>query len=123
MAWVERVTLRGMALHLRREHDVARGAGAIGARLGQAPRQRRFECRPFVAIVEHTEDLLLRRVVDRGRDFEKAMTHEFLGAMRAGYHEIVRGAACPVIDVNCEESDVLDVCDRAGIVARIRAVI
>jgi len=73
--------------------------------------------------LDASEELLLRRVVDRGRDFEKAMTREFLGAMRAGYNDIVRGAVCPVIDVNCQELDVLDVCDRAGIVARIRAVL
>lgn len=61
------------------------------------------------------EVLLAERIGARGRGFERAMTNEFLARMRCGYNEIQAKAKCPIIRVNCNETDVTDDSSRRGL--------
>ncbi|HUT60368.1 MAG TPA: deoxynucleoside kinase [Phycisphaerae bacterium] len=64
---------------------------------------------------------LLRRIAERGRDFERVMDAEFLDSMRAEYARAAADALCPVIEFDCEAADFRDGAVRAALAADIRA--
>jgi len=68
-------------------------------------------------------DTLLERIAIRGRPFEKAMTADFLGAMREAYNGVVETSDCPVLTVRCDEVDLRNHRPRAKLIERIRAVL
>ncbi len=74
-----------------------------------ARRVERLVHAPDVMIaLDASEKTLLDRIAGRGREFERAMTEEFLSGMRDAYYRILRDAEFPVIEVNCDETDLLD---------------
>ena len=66
---------------------------------------------------------LLERIAIRGRPFEKAMTADFLSAMRAAYNDTVEASDCPVFTVRCDEVDLRKHRPRAELIERISAVL
>ncbi len=66
---------------------------------------------------------LLERIAVRGRSFEKAITAEFLSAMRDAYNDFVQTAECPVLTVRCDEVDLRNHRPRAELIERIRTVL
>jgi len=66
---------------------------------------------------------LLERIAVRGRSFEKAITADFLSAMRDAYNELVQAAECPVLTVRCDEVDLRNHRPRAELIKRIRTVL
>jgi 2-amino-4-hydroxy-6-hydroxymethyldihydropteridine diphosphokinase len=66
---------------------------------------------------------LLERIAVRGRSFEKAITTDFLSAMRDAYNELVKAAECPVFTVRCDEVDLRNHRPRAELIKRIRTVL
>ena len=86
--------------------------------------------RPLARVV-HRPDLLihldagsqtlLRRIAERGRDFERVMDGHFLDSMRAEYAKAAADALCPVIEFDCEAADFRVGAVRAALVADIRA--
>ena len=67
-------------------------------------------------------ETLQRRIAERGRGFEEAMTEEFLSAMRVSYHRAVAGAACEVIRLDCDSLDLRRPDARAALVGEIRGL-
>jgi 2-amino-4-hydroxy-6-hydroxymethyldihydropteridine diphosphokinase len=63
---------------------------------------------------------LLERIALRGRHFERAMTEDFLSAMRNAYNALVREMTCPVLTIRCDEVDLRRPAERADLVERIR---
>jgi len=66
------------------------------------------------------EQTLLERIARRGREYEKAMTAEFLGQMRRAYNEVAGRADCPVIAIDCDGADICRDEVLAGIMEEIR---
>ena len=66
---------------------------------------------------------LLERIAVRGRSFEKAITADFLSAMRDAYNDLVKAAECPVFTVRCDEVDLRNHRPRAELIKRIRTVL
>jgi deoxyadenosine/deoxycytidine kinase len=66
---------------------------------------------------------LLERIAVRGRSFEKAITADFLSAMRDAYNDLVKAAECPVFTVRCYEVDLRNHRPRAELIERIRTVL
>ena len=78
-------------------------------------------CPPNVIVhLDAPEPVLRSRIVARGREYEKAMTPEFLEEMRMAYNDIDRSARCPVIRVDADAADVRDANARNELIARIR---
>jgi len=76
---------------------------------------------PDVVIsLDASVDTLTRRIAERGRPFETAMTPPFLAAMREAYAAAAGALPCPVIHVDCDAVDPRDPSWRAGLVGRIR---
>lgn len=69
--------------------------------------------------LDAAEATLLGRIARRGREFEKAMTAEFLAVMRQAYSREAREARCAVICVDCDGVDVREAAWRKGLVERI----
>jgi len=67
-------------------------------------------------------ETLQRRIAERGRGFEKAMTAEFLSAMRVSYHRAMTRAAGEVIRLDCDSLDLRRPDVRADLVAEIHAL-
>ena len=65
-------------------------------------------------------EVLLRRIAERGRDYEKTMTDGFLTAMRSEYDALLVSASCPVISVDTESVDVRDSNQRGKLISAIR---
>jgi len=55
--------------------------------------------------LDASEATLWGRILRRGREFEKAMTRDFLASMRRAYNRAVRSSPCPVLAVDCDEVD------------------
>jgi len=64
---------------------------------------------------------LRERIAERGREFERVMTKEFLSAMRRRYDEIVAAAQCPAITIDTGAVDFREPLARAGLIEEIRA--
>ena len=66
--------------------------------------------------------VLLERIAQRGRDFEKTMTDEFISSMRQAYNEIIAPAGCRIIriDSRCNDLRAQDSPARIRLVAMIR---
>jgi len=70
--------------------------------------------------LDASEATLLARIARRGRAFEKAMTADFLAAMRQAYRTQSRPASCAAIEVDCDRVDVRDPAWRQALAAQIR---
>ncbi|MDP6637309.1 MAG: deoxynucleoside kinase [Phycisphaerae bacterium] len=81
--------------------------------------------RPASVIVhlDAPEAVLESRIAARGREYEKAMTPEFLEQMRMAYNDIDQTSGCPVIRVDTNASDVRDAEVRNELIARIRSTL
>ena len=60
-------------------------------------------------------ETLLERIARRGRGFEKAMTPEFLDAMRAAYADPLD--PCEILRVDCDAVDIRDAAQRKELIA------
>ena len=69
------------------------------------------------------EPVLKSRIAARGREYEKAMTPEFLEEMRMAYNDIDQKVGCSVIRVDTDASDVRDESVRNELIVRIRGEI
>ena len=63
---------------------------------------------------------LRERIVRRGREFEKAMTRDFLSSMRRAYNGVARSSPCPVLAVDCDKVDLRGPAERARLIEEIR---
>ncbi|HDZ20787.1 hypothetical protein LCGC14_0205300 [marine sediment metagenome] len=64
-----------------------------------------------------------RRIVQRGREFERTFTDDFLSTMRTRYKDIVRSLTCPVIAVDGDVTNFRHVSKVDPLVAEIRAAL
>ncbi|MDP7286704.1 MAG: deoxynucleoside kinase [Phycisphaerae bacterium] len=80
--------------------------------------------RPASVIVhlDALEAVLESRISDRGREYEKAMTPQFLHQMRMAYNDIDQTAGCPVIRVDTDACDLRLAEARDDLIAQIRAL-
>jgi deoxyadenosine/deoxycytidine kinase len=89
-----------------------------------ARRVKGMVCPPGVIVhLDAPEAVLKSRIAARGREYEKAMTLEFLEEMRIAYNDIDQTVDCSVIRVDTDASDVRDDSVRNELIARIRAEI
>jgi len=78
--------------------------------------------RPDVIVhLDAPESALRSRINERGREYEKAMTSEFLEDMRKAYNDIDRTADVPVIRVDTDAADLRQANPRGELIARIRS--
>lgn len=81
-------------------------------------------CPPRVVVhLDCDEGELLRRIAARGRAFEKAMTSDFLSAMRRAYRVAAAELSCPVIDVPCDRVDLRERASRQELLREIRSAL
>ena len=66
------------------------------------------------------EKALLERIARRGREYEKAITLDFLAGMRQAYRGVVSSAPCRVLPVDAGKTDLLAEDARAGLLREIR---
>lgn len=66
------------------------------------------------------EPTLLERIARRGRTFEKVMTAQFLRRMRLSYEQTAGRLDCPVLDVDCDKTDLRQPEALAALVEQIR---
>jgi deoxyadenosine/deoxycytidine kinase len=69
------------------------------------------------------EATLLARIAARGRAFERAITGEFLAAMRRSYAQAVAEAGCPVLHVDTVATDLRNPAACAPLVAQVRSAL
>jgi deoxyadenosine/deoxycytidine kinase len=74
----------------------------------------------LLILLDAADETLLDRIARRGREFERVMDKVFLTAIRRAYNEAVRRAKCPVLRIDCDETDVREVSARASLVEEIR---
>jgi len=67
--------------------------------------------------------MLTERIARRGRAFESAMDAKFLQAMTAAYRQTVAALACPIIEIDCDKTDMLSQSARADLMTRIRRLL
>lgn len=70
--------------------------------------------------LDAAEEVLLARIAQRGRTFERTMTADFLAAMRKAYNGVARSAGCPVVTVDCGRTDLRRAEARGALLAEIR---
>ena len=76
---------------------------------------------PDVVIhLDAVESTLMERIARRGRDFERAVTPEFLARMRQSYRAAVAELACPIISIDCEKIDLLAEKPRSQLLNSLR---
>ena len=66
------------------------------------------------------EKALLERIARRGREYEKAITLDFLAGMRQAYRGVVCSVPCRVLPVNAAQTDLLAEDARARLLREIR---
>ncbi len=74
----------------------------------------------MIVHLDAPEAVLELRISDRGREYEKAMTPEFLHEMRMAYNDVDRTVDCPVIRVDTDAADLRDAEARGELIAQIR---
>jgi deoxyadenosine/deoxycytidine kinase len=74
----------------------------------------------LVVHVDASVILMTRRVTQRGREFEKAFTPEFLRGLRASCRELADSLDCPVITIDGDLRDLRRFCKMDPIAAQIR---
>lgn len=70
--------------------------------------------------LEASDAVLLARIANRGREFERGIDERFLSAMRRAYNDLEELVACHVIRVNCDARDLREAGPRAELVEKIR---
>jgi len=68
------------------------------------------------------ESVLLERIADRGRQYERSFTAAFLSWMRQRYAEVVPKLSCPVISVDMARVDVRSDQGRKWLMDRLHEV-
>ena len=66
------------------------------------------------------EQALLERIAHRGREYEKAITLDFLVGMRRAYRGVVASAGCRVLPVDAGKTELLAENNRARLLREIR---
>lgn len=74
----------------------------------------------IVIHLDAAEPVLLQRIAGRGRTFERAMTSEFLAALRNDYNDACAALPCQVLRVDCHRNDLRQATGRASLLAEIR---
>ncbi|MHC4294843.1 MAG: deoxynucleoside kinase [Planctomycetota bacterium] len=74
----------------------------------------------LIISLDASVETLLKRIAERGRNYERALTREFLAGMRAEYEGISDRVQCPVIDVDTETLDVREAAQREQLISMIR---
>ncbi|MCL2701209.1 MAG: deoxynucleoside kinase [Phycisphaerae bacterium] len=74
----------------------------------------------LLILLDAPEAELLRRIAARGREFEKVMTADFLGDMRARYRRVADAAACSVLRVDNHAVDLRNPAELATLAADVR---
>jgi len=69
------------------------------------------------------QSVLRERIAVRGREYEKAMTPEFLTRMRMAYNNIDRTSGCPVIRFDTAAGDLREPDVRGELTAQIRGLL
>ncbi len=70
--------------------------------------------------LDASEETLLERIADRGRAFERSMTAEFISSLRVLYNGIDSRVACPVLDMDCDATDLRERREVEVLAATIR---
>ncbi len=74
-----------------------------------AHRCERFVHPPDLLVcLDASAEVLLARIAERGREYEKTMTIEFLSAMRTEYDTLPAWATCPTVTIDTEAADIRD---------------
>jgi 2-amino-4-hydroxy-6-hydroxymethyldihydropteridine diphosphokinase len=73
-----------------------------------------------LVLLDASPATLLDRIARRGRSFERAITEDFLSAMRRAYNSAVASADCPVLRVDCDEVDLRQDAPRQRLIREIR---
>ena len=80
--------------------------------------------RPDMLIhLDGEEEILLRRIARRGRQYERTFSAEFLGSMREAYRRLTERADCPVLAVDIDREDLLEPAARAALLGQVREVL
>ena len=64
--------------------------------------------------------MLLERIANRGRAFEKAMSEAFIDGLRHSYDAAVEELGCPLIRIDCRRTDLRRPGERSHLLKRIR---
>ncbi len=67
-----------------------------------------------------SEDMLLGRIAQRGREHERVFTREFLAGLGRAYDDVLASATCPVIEVDVGAVDITSDADLAKLLGRVR---
>jgi len=73
--------------------------------------------------LDATIETLLERIAERGREFEKVFTAEFLSSMREDYKQIRQDLICPIIDIDSNKVDITNPSQLKSVAMRVRAYI
>lgn len=102
--------------HLRLDPDEQVLYNRLSARLAKLVRP------PDIIIHLRTDvAVLIERIAQRGRDYEKVMTPDFLHQMQEAYDEVVAALACLVLRVDNTSLDLREASHRASLVQGIQA--
>jgi len=74
----------------------------------------------LVIRLDACESTLLERIARRGRTFEQVMTAQFLRRMRLSYEQTATRLDCPVLDVDCDRTDLRQAEALASLVGQVR---
>lgn len=77
----------------------------------------------LIILLDAPAEVLLERISQRGRDFEKSFTEDFLDSMRRAYNNIEQTVNCEVIRVDCQSVNIRNPHGRMKILAKIRGKI
>jgi deoxyguanosine kinase len=85
--------------------------------------ERQVHRADVIVHLDAPEPILLSRIADRGRDYEKAMTPEFLTRMRMAYNGIDQTCGCAVIRVDTSVRDLREPDAGAELTAQILSLL
>jgi len=86
-----------------------------------AQRLERLVKQPDLVIqLDASDHTLLRRIADRGRQFEKAITADFIASIRKAYETARRNFRCEVINADCDRIDLRNSAACAELLGEIR---
>jgi deoxyguanosine kinase len=68
-------------------------------------------------------ETLQRRIAERGRAFEQGLDAGFLSRMRLAYNNIEQHGSCPVIRVDTDKTDLLNVSARQAVLDKVKAIV
>ena len=77
----------------------------------------------LLILLDAPEAELLRRIAARGRDFEQAITGEFLRDQRTAYRDLAAAATCPVMRVENHVTDLREPAALAALAEEVRRML